>query len=224
MERDHIVKSYDEELISLKNRVAEMGAAAGQQISDAVRSITSADSELAANVIHQDENINRMHLEAEERIILLLAQRQPVAVDLRAVISSLKIFSELERIGDYAVNIVKHLDNPKQSPEVEFIPLIAEMAGIGHEMLKDVIIAYEKMDAKLAVDVWHRDDFIDEIYTDLFDRVRNHLEPGNAGDYTGLISAARSCERIGDHITNMAENIYYIEYGKPYMGESVTGE
>jgi phosphate transport system protein len=218
MAREHIVKSYDEELERLQRKVAEMGAAAREQIAAAVKALMSMDSTLAAGVVRSDEQINRMQAEAEELVIDLLARRQPMAIDLRSIVSALKIASELERIADYAANMVCSIDDLKRISEASDIKAIVQMAGIGQEMLTDIITAYVETDSNRAVEVWHRDDAIDKIYADFISRIRGQLEQEHATvkDYTSLIYAARCCERIGDHITNVAENIYYIQHGVLY--------
>lgn len=218
MAREHIVKSYDEELERLQRKVAEMGAAAREQIAAAVKALMSMDSTLAAGVVRSDEQINRMQAEAEELVIGLLARRQPMAIDLRLIVSALKIASELERIADYATNMVCSIDDLKRISEASDIKAIVQMAGIGQEMLTNIITAYVETDSNRAVEVWHRDDAIDKIYADFISRIRGQLEQehATAKDYTSLIYAARCCERIGDHITNVAENIYYIQHGVLY--------
>jgi len=218
MAREHIVKSYDEELEGLQTMVVEMGGAAREQIADAVKALRAMDSTLAATVVRSDEQINKMQAEAEELVISLLARRQPMAIDLRLIISALKISSELERIADYAANMVRSIDDLKRISEAEDINSIVDMAGIGQGMLTDIITAYVNTDSTKAVEVWHRDDAVDKIYVDLISRIRSQLEqePGRTKDYTSLIYAARCCERIGDHITNVAENIYFIVHGVLY--------
>jgi phosphate transport system protein len=223
MEREHTVTSFDEDLNQLKAKVVDLGAAAQQQIADVVKAITTADSSLATAVIHNDEIVNNLQFEVEERVVQLLAQRQPVAVDLRAVIAALKISSELERIADYAANIVKNIGDPSHLSGDGFIASIHNMVEINQEMLKDIMSAYVESNSDKAVKVWHRDDAIDAIYAKVLGRIRNRLkqDTGEDQDYTSLVFAARCCERIGDHITNVAENIYFIEHGKPYIDSAV---
>jgi phosphate transport system protein len=218
MAREHIVKSYDDELERLQTMVAEMGTAAREQIADAVEALTTMDSTLAAGVVRSDEQINRMQAEAEELVISLLARRQPMAIDLRSIVSALKIASELERIADYAANMVCSIDDLTRISEAADIKAIVQMAEIGQEMLTNIITAYVDTDSHRAVEVWHRDDAIDKIYADLISLIRSRLEQenGTTKDYTCMIYAARCCERIGDHITNVAEDIYYIQHGVLY--------
>jgi phosphate transport system protein len=219
MERKHIVKSYDKKLNGLKTRVAELGAAARSQIADAVKAITTSDVVMAAQVIQNDKEVNRQQIDTEELAVHLLATRQPVAVDLREIISALKISSELERIADYAANIVKNIDDSKLNSDKPLLKSITKMAEVGQAMLVDIISAYLEVNDEKAISVWHRDDEIDEIYVDVLSTIRNRVQndSNKANDYTSLIFAARCCERIGDHITNVAENIYYIKHGELYI-------
>jgi phosphate transport system protein len=139
-----------------------------------------------------------------------------MAVDLRNIISGLKIAADLERIADYAANIAKHvielnsisLDQPVQS--------IIAMAEVARSMLEDVINAYMETDIERAVEIWHRDSQINQIYGELLGQLRSFMERDseNIKAYTGLLFVARCCERIGDHITNVAESVYFIESGE----------
>jgi phosphate transport system protein len=222
MERKHIVKSYDKDLAQLKAMVCDMGTAACQQIEDAVIVATTADNKLAENVIRNDENVNRMQAATEELVVCLLAKRQPVAIDLREIVSALKISSELERIADYAANIAKQVHALTPFSETTLMQSILQMAEIGRRMLLDIISAYREVDTDKAIEVWHRDDAIDQIYSEILAEIRRQTEKETTDnqDYTGLIFSARCCERIGDHITNVAENIYFIKHSQPYIGTS----
>ena len=143
-----------------------------------------------------------------------------MAVDLRAIITALKISSELERIADYAANIVKYIEESRRNSDEGLILSIVRMAAIGQGMLADIIAAHREVDAEKAIAVWHRDDEIDEIYVEVLGKIHAELEKGQgkkARDYSDLIFAARCCERIGDHITNVAEHIYYIKHGELYL-------
>jgi phosphate transport system protein len=224
MATKHIVKSYDEELDLLKSKLSEMGKKVEDQISKAHQALLSRDSGLADVVIVGDENVNLLQQETEEVGIRILATRQPLAQDLRNVISGLKMASELERIADYAANIARHIPDLEHYPDLDQpIAAAIEMVQLAKGMLADIMDAYVKNDVAKAIAVWHRDDKIDGIYADLINDLRSGMskDPDKVNAYTGLIFVARCCERIGDHITNLAENVHYIEHGKTYIDGSV---
>jgi phosphate transport system protein len=149
----------------------------------------------------------------------MLAMRQPMGSDLRHIISALKIAADLERIADYAANIAKNvmdLDHVSLEKPVELIIRMAELAS---HMLKDVIVAYREVDVRKATAVWHRDEDINKIYADLLSHLRSYMkaDSDNINVYTSLIFAARCCERIGDHIKNVAESVYFITHGESFI-------
>jgi phosphate transport system protein len=221
MPREHIVKSYDEELALLKTKMTTMAKTVEAQLTRAVQALVGRDLFLAKSVVREDEKVNELQHELESYTVTLLARRQPMARDLRTVIAGLKTASDLERIGDYAANIafhVKDLNNVSLEKPLGFLIRMGEIAA---DMLRDVVEAYQKTDVQKAIEVWHCDDQIDGIYGDLLGELRTCMteDAQNIKAYTGVMFAARCCERIGDHITNVAENIYFVEEGKPYHGE-----
>jgi phosphate transport system protein len=220
MATKHIVKSYDEELDLLKSKLSEMGKEVEDQISEASQALLNRDSGLANVVIVSDEKVNLLQQETEEVGIRILATRQPVAQDLRNVLSGLKMASELERIADYAANIARHIPDLGNFPDLDQpIAATVEMVQLAKGMLADIMDAFVKNDVTKAIAVWHRDDKIDGIYADLINDLRSMMskDPERVKACTGLIFVARCCERIGDHITNIAENVHYIEHGKTYI-------
>ena len=175
-------------------------------------------------IIVCDEKVNVLQQEVEEHSIRILATRQPMAQDLRYVIAGLKVASELERIADYAANIARHISDLDHQLDIDHpIASIIEMVELTKGMLADIMVAFSKVDAQRAIAVWHRDDQIDQIYAGLLSDLRARMseDPGNIRSYTGLIFIARCCERIGDHITNIAENVHYIVHGKTYIDGKV---
>ncbi|MGB9439998.1 MAG: phosphate signaling complex protein PhoU [Desulfobacterales bacterium] len=224
MPTKHIVKSYDEDLDMLKSKLSEMGKEAEDQISKAGRALQNRDGGLADVIIVCDEKVNVLQQEVEEHSIRILATRQPMAQDLRYVIAGLKVASELERIADYAANIARHISDLDHQLDIDHpIASIIEMVELTKGMLADIMVAFSKVDAQRAIAVWHRDDQIDQIYAGLLSDLRARMseDPGNIRSYTGLIFIARCCERIGDHITNIAENVHYIVHGKTYIDGKV---
>lgn len=224
MVAQHIVRSYDGSLDLLRSKLLEMGREAADQISKSNKALMKRDSGLADVIIISDEKVNVLQQEAEELGIKILATRQPMAQDLRYVISCLKMASELERIADYAANIAGYISDLNGQIDLDRpIAEIADMAELAEEMLADIMDAFANADIQKAIAVWHRDDDIDRIYASLISDLRSSMseDTDNIKAYTDLIFVARCCERIGDHITNLAENVHYIEYGKTYINGQV---
>jgi phosphate transport system protein len=216
MPKDHTVRSYDQELDLLISKISEMGKVAEEQLAKALEALITKDSQLAVNVIYSDLQVNDLQNAVDRLTVRMLAMRQPMGSDLRHIISSLKIAAELERIADYAANIAKHgMDLDHVSLEKP-VGLIIRMAELASHMLKDVIDAYRKADVHKAMDVWHRDEEVNQFYTDLLSQLRSYMkvDSDNINTYTSLIFTARCCERIGDHIKNIAEGVYFITHGE----------
>ena len=216
MPKDHIVRSYDQELDLLISQISEMGKVAEQQLARAIEALITKDNRLAVNVIYSDAQANDLQSTVDRLTVRMLAMRQPMGSDLRHIISALKIAAELERIADYAANIAKHgmdLDHVSLEKPVELIIRMAELAS---HMLKDVIDAYRRLDVGKAIAVWHRDEDINQVYADLLSQLRSYMkaDSDNINTYTNLIFTARCCERIGDHIKNVAESVYFITHGE----------
>jgi phosphate transport system protein len=219
-DRKHIVRSYDRELDLLKARLEEMGQAAEEQLASAIEALVTRDNRLARDVINRDPRINAFQNEIDGLAVEILALRQPMAHDLRHVISGLKIAAELERIADYAANVARHVMDLDHVCLEKPLDLIIRMAKIARGMLSAVMDAYQVLNVYRAIDVWKQDKEIDRIYEDLLSRLRLYMsvDSQNVQTYTNLIFVARCCERIGDHIKNIAESVYYIEYGDTDSG------
>ncbi|WP_299399699.1 phosphate signaling complex protein PhoU [Pelagibius sp.] len=220
MNSEHIVKSFDEELQQLNTVVLRMGGVAEAQFAGAIDALVRRDSALAEKVVKGDEAVDQMDLELDEDAIRTLALRQPMANDLREVISALKISSDLERIGDYAKNIAKRTIALNQLAHHEAVRSIPRMAKLVQAIIKDVLDAYANHDANRALDVWHRDEEVDEMYTALFRELLTYMmeDPRNITPCTHLLFIAKNVERIGDHATNIAETTYYLTTGKRIEG------
>ena len=224
MPAKHTVKSYDADLDLLKAKISEMGREVEDQIAKANQALLNRDNGLAELVKISDEKVNVLQQESEELGVRILATRQPLAQDLRNVIAGLKMASELERIADYAANIAGYISDLDRHLDLEQpIYAITKMVEMAKNMLTDLMAAYAKGDSQKAIAVWHRDDQIDAVYADLLGELRASMseDSDNIKAYTGLIFVAKCCERIGDHITNLAENVHYIEYGKNYINGKV---
>lgn len=226
MVQEHIVKAYDEELHHLNDIIARMGGLAEAQLSHAIQAFMKRDSELAARTVEADSRVDELEHEVDAFVIRLLALRQPMGGDLREIIAALKISSDLERIADYATNVAKRVMVLIQSPPVHPAHMIQRMARLAQSMIKDVLDAYIERDAEKAIDVWRRDEEVDEMYTSLFRELLTYMmeDPRRIGPCTHLLFIAKNIERIGDHATNVAENIYFLVHGKPLLQARPKGD
>lgn len=220
MPKNHIVRSYDQELDLLKSTISQMAKVAEDQLAKAIEALITKDSGLAVNVICSDAQVNDLQNAVDRLTVRMLAMRQPMGSDLRHIISSLKIAAELERIADYAANIAKNVMDLNHVYLEKPVGLIIRMAELASQMLKEVIDAYCKIDAPQAIHVWHRDEDINQIYADLLSQLRSYMkvDSENINTYTSLIFTSRCCERIGDHIKNIAEGVFYITHGESPIG------
>src|SRR5215468_12423632 len=215
MASEHIARAYDEELRKLRNTVAEMGGLAESQLGAAIEAVTTRDTDLAARVVEEDTKVDQLERELDNLAIRLLALRQPVARDLREIFAALKIGSDLERIGDYAANVAKRSIALSQTPTVRPVYALPRMAHLAQLLIKDVIDAYVARDADKAYAVWMRDAELDEMYSSLFRELLTYMmeDPRNISACTHLLFMAKNIERIGDHATNIAEDLYYLVHG-----------
>ena len=211
MSSGHIVKSYDEELEAVRNTIVEMGGLAESQLEAAVRSLTERNSELALKTIEADKAVDELEHSIDNMAIRMLALRSPVADDLRLVISALKIASVLERVADYATNIAKRVIALNQGPTINATSTIPRMGTMVRRMIDDVLTAYSNGDAELAYDVWVRDQEVDQLYNSMFRELLTFMmeDPRSITSCTHLIFMAKNIERMGDHMTNIAEIIIY---------------
>ena len=212
---DHIVKSYDEELENLNNDIIKMGGLTEAQIARSIESVVQRDPELATRVIADDELVDELNYEIDIQTTRLLALRQPMALDLRHIVAALKISADLERIADYAANISKRaitLSSAAPVPPVQSIPRMSRMA---QQMVKEVLDAYIARDVDKAIAVWHSDEILDNIYTSLFREALTYMieDPRSITMCTHLLFIAKNLERIGDHVTNISETIYFLIHG-----------
>ncbi|HEY8566521.1 MAG TPA: phosphate signaling complex protein PhoU [Beijerinckiaceae bacterium] len=214
---EHIVSSYDLELQSLRSSISEMGGIAEKMLDDAISALVRRDVTLANAVISADGRLDVLQREVEETAILMIARRQPLAVDLRETVSAIRISGDVERMGDLAKNIGKRVlaigEGFQLQKVVAGIQTISELVG---EQLKDVLDAYAQRDLPKALDVWQRDGQIDALYTSLFRELLTYMmeDPRNISFCTHLLFCAKNLERIGDHTTNVAETIHYLVTGE----------
>ena len=212
---EHTVRSYDEELGHLTNIIARMGGLAEAALSGAVQAVTKRDSELAGRVVGGDGKIDDLEQEVHAFTVRLLALRQPVAQDLRAIVGALKISGEIERIGDYAANVAKRALVLNQLPPVRAANAVGYLGRLVQEIVKDTLDAYGERDTEKALVVWNRDQEVDDLYTSLFRELVTYMmeDPRNITACTHLMFIGKNIERIGDHATNIAEIIHFEVFG-----------
>ncbi|MCX7316214.1 MAG: phosphate signaling complex protein PhoU [Hyphomicrobiales bacterium] len=213
---EHIVKSYGEELMELGRKIAEMGGLSETMLSNAIQALVRGDTDLAQRVIETDHRLDVLERDIEEKAILTIAKRQPMAVDLRAIVSSIRLASDMERIGDLSKNIAKRVVaiNGQFAPQ-KIVGGVVHMSELALDRLKRVIDAYAQRDVAAALDVWNHDEEIDQLYNSLFRELLTYMmeDPRNIGFCTHLLFCAKNIERIGDHATNIAETIHYMVTG-----------
>ncbi|MGQ3674841.1 phosphate signaling complex protein PhoU [Xanthobacter sp. TB0139] len=214
---DHIVTSFDVELKEISRAVVEMGGKSERLVADSVNSLIKRDVTLAQKVVLLDDSIDQMQRDIEEKSVLIIAKRQPVAGDLREIVAAIRIANDIERIGDLAKNISKRVI----AIEGEYHPQklvrgVEHISDLVLEQLKEVLDAYAGRNAAKAVEVWGRDSDIDTMYTSLFRELLTYMmeDPRNISVCTHLLFSAKNIERMGDHATNIAEIIYYMVTGQ----------
>jgi phosphate transport system protein len=209
-------RPFDEELKLLKERLLEMAARAEEQIALAVRGLKDREEGLACQVLDREEAINLLDIEIDEMALRLLALRQPMAADLRFITSAMKISSDLERIGDLAVNIAQRTIDLLKSPQLKPLIDIPQMALMAQEMVRDVLNAFINGDDKLARDVCERDDQMDKLNQQVFRELLTYMmeDPATISRAVDLILVGRHLERIADHATNIGEDVIYMVRGK----------
>ncbi|GGE92888.1 phosphate transport system regulatory protein PhoU [Stappia taiwanensis] len=218
----HTVTLFDQELKAVAGRVSEMGGLTEAMLSDAVSALTRMDKDLARRVVAQDKRVDALQFEVEEQAILIIARRQPVAQDLRDVIAAMRISNDLERVGDLAKNIAKRviaIDGTFDSKK--FALGVEHMTELTQAQLKDVLDAYANRDEETAVSVRERDDEVDAIYTSIFRELLTYMmeDPRQISICAHLLFCAKNIERIGDHATNIAENVIYMATGVQPMDD-----
>jgi phosphate transport system protein len=217
MSDTHILRAYDEALDILMARVADMGRRAITMVEDAGRAFGSGDRELASAVISRDLEIDREQREINREVVNVLARYQPIAVDLRRVLAVEHMAGNLERVADHAKNIAKRsISNGDAGPSAAIRPLLAKLEEATLSALRDAVAALRREDVSASAAVVKRDDVIDAIYDDLFHAAIAELKgvsPNALGDVHALF-VGKSLERIGDHATNIAEEIRYMALGE----------
>ncbi|WP_395664398.1 phosphate signaling complex protein PhoU [Methylocella sp.] len=214
---DHIVKAYDAELESLGQKIAEMGGISEKMLTDAMDALANFDMDLARRTIEADGRLDTLQREIEEQAILTIARRQPLAVDLREIIATIRISNDLERVGDLAKNIARRAI--KIAGDVRIPRAIVGLKSM-HEnaamLLKDVLDAYADRDIVRAREVWTYDADLDSLEDSVFRDLLTFMmeDPRNISFCAHLLFCSKNIERIGDHATNIAETVVYLVTGE----------
>jgi phosphate transport system protein len=212
----HIVKSFEQELKQLGDMLVEMGGLLESQLAAATNAVMQGDNASATLAMEQDPAVDALERGVEQLVIRMLALRQPMAGDLRQIVSSLKISSDLERIGDYAANVAKRSIVLNQFNLPFKLGGLSHMARLVQENLKLTIDVVGDFDPERAIQVWRADQAVDDIYTAIFRELITYMmeDPRNITPCTHLLFVAKNLERIGDHTTNIAETVHYAATGE----------
>lgn len=213
---DHIAKAYDNDISALKTQLAEMGGIAEEQLANAIQSLIRRDTGLADKVIRGDELLDNLERRIEEKAILTIAKRQPMAQDLREIIVAIRVSSDIERIGDLAKNTAKRTHAISEALPRNLSSGLTRMGKMAQTQLNQVLNAYAKRDDEMGLAVWRADEDLDALYNSIFRELLTYMmeDPRKIGECTHLLFGAKNLERIGDHTTNIAENIHYLIHGK----------
>jgi len=227
MNEQHTAKAFDVDLQDLARMVAEMGGLAEKQVADSVDALAKRDTTMAQRVTAADTAIDNLQREIEEKAVLTIARRQPMAVDLRAIVGALRLANDLERIGDLAKNIAKRvIALNAEFPPPKLIRGVEHMTDLVLEQLKAVLDAFAHRDDNKAMAVWRGDEEIDAVCTSVFRELLTYMmeDPRNITFCIHLMFCAKNIERMGDHATNIAETVHYIVDGRPITERRPKGD
>jgi phosphate transport system protein len=224
---DHTTKAFDIDLQEISRLVAEMGGLAEKQVADAIDGLARRDIERAQRTVSGDLAIDALQREIEEKAVLTIARRQPMAVDLREIVGALRVANDLERIGDLAKNIGKRvlaLNSEFHPPKL--IRGVEHMGALVLAQLKEVLDSYASHDLQKALAVWNGDEAIDAMCTSLFRELLTYMmeDPRNITFCIHLMFCAKNIERMGDHATNIAETVYYMIEGHEIADQRPKGD
>ncbi|MBP6797877.1 MAG: phosphate signaling complex protein PhoU [Luteimonas sp.] len=211
---DHIVKSYDEERRRLSHEILRMGEMSVSQLEAALDVVERRDDKAAARIVANDEAIDSLEQEVSQDV-MKLALRGPLARDLREILASLRIASDIERIGDYAANVAKRSTALNAAPPLPHTRGLAALGQLVVRQVRDVLVAYAHNDVAAAQRVRDQDAEVDTLYTGLFRELLTYMmeDARSITPCTHLLFMAKNLERIGDHATNIAENIWFLVHG-----------
>jgi len=224
---EHTAKAFDSDLQDLSRMVAEMGGLAEKLVADSVDALAKRDTALAQRVAAADSNIDNLQREIEEKSVMTIARRQPMAVDLRDIVGALRLANDLERIGDLAKNIAKRVIALNgEFPPPKLIRGVEHMTDLVLGQLKAVLDAYARRDLNKAMVVWRGDEEIDAVCTSVFRELLTYMmeDPRNITFCIHLMFCAKNIERMGDHATNIAETVHYVIDGRPIAESRPKGD
>ena len=212
----HTDKKYGEDLKKLREDILYMGGLVEDQIQKAVSSLVERDSKLAETIIQRDHEVNRLDVEIDDLCIQLLALHQPAARDLRFITTALKITTDLERIGDMAVNICERALELNEEPQLKPYIDIPRMARISEKMIRESLDAFVREDTSLALKVCKEDQEVDDLNSQIFRETITFMieDPHTVSRAMKISSISKDLERIGDHATNIAEMVVFMVKGK----------
>jgi phosphate transport system protein len=216
MNTDHTVKAYDADLEFIGRKIAEMGGIAEKMLVESMDALASHNVELARTVVSSDPRLDALQREIEEKVVLTIARRQPMAIDLRELVGAIHIAGDLERTGDLAKNIAKRAIKIADDARVPRAVIgLKHMADIASLQLKEVLDAYAQRDLERARSVWLRDAELDALEDAVFRDLLTFMmeDPRNISFCTHLLFCSKNLERVGDHATNIAENVHYLMTG-----------
>jgi phosphate transport system protein len=226
MSDHHIVKSFDDELTQLQSAIARMGQLSQTQLAGAIDAMLLRDATTAARVVKDDYEVDELERELDARALRVLALRQPIARDLREVLSALRIGIEFERVCDFAANIAKRAIALNTHSPDEWINEIAELGQLALKLIGDVTLAFKEHNSDKALAVWAQDEQLDDTYTGIYRRLIDFMKADaqNVPIGTHLLFIAKNIERIGDHATNVAESVYFLVTGQNIAGPRPKGD
>ncbi len=222
---ERVVPHFQDELEQLKRRLLEMGGLAEDRVRAALEGLVSRDMAIIDRVLVGDRPINQLHIEIDNRCFTLLALYQPMAVDLRAIVSAVKINTDLERVGDLAINIAEAVTRYLRHPPVKELIDIPRMARIAQTMLRDALDAYVRRDTAMAQAILDQDDELDGLKTQVFRELLTYMlqDTSKIEPALDLILISRHLERIGDHATNVAEDVIFMVLARDVRHHSGEG-
>jgi len=208
-------RHFEKDLEELKERLLWMGSLAERSVHQAIHSVLDADEKMAHTVLDEEPAINELQLEIDDRVVQLLALYQLMAADLRFVLAVARINNDLERIGDQAVNIAQSAQRIVRHPRVKPYVDLPRMSELAEEMMRDSLNALVRKDVDLAKEVLKRDDEVDQLRDQIFRELLSYMMGDSAVVFPAfeLILVAKNLERIGDHATNIAEDVIYMVVG-----------
>ncbi|WP_440911914.1 phosphate signaling complex protein PhoU [Candidatus Pelagibacter sp.] len=217
----HTVKSYEEELKNLNNNIVKMGTLCEEALRKSINALVTNNADEADKIIKNDEEIDKFENLIEQQVVNLIALRQPLAIDLRETVTALKISSDLERIGDLSKNIAKRSLLLSSNLSKNLIDILNSLSENVQKQLKSVIDSYLERSSSMAINVWESDEKIDNLTNQCMQASIDFLkdDPKNLQNGTHLLFVSKNLERMGDHTTNIAEQVYFLVKGEYLEGD-----